>query len=179
VLSVNAPDTEAWLAVLHGLEALTNSSGQLQPIALSSNSPQAAMIADAIQRSRLSQPGGHFTLLADILATPELTTGSPFLDTSTIQQLNAGGITDAAMEILPGQLLSRLRSDSIGTITSAGGQVRLRFSGYDGVPYRLERSSNLADWIPAGTNYPVDGTLVWTNVAPSGARLFYRSVLLP
>jgi hypothetical protein len=180
LLSVNDRNPSAWLAVQDGLIVLSNSSvfGPLT-ITVSSNSPQAAAISDAIVLVRANQPTQTFRGLGDILAVPELSTNSPWLNLSSATQLQKG-ISDEAYEKIPAQLLARLRSDSIGSLLQTGGASHIRFTGFDDYPYAVEVSSNLLDWVSVSTNYPTNG--VFEFVEPAAAeseRRFYRSVLLP
>src|SRR6266576_5437575 len=73
-------------------------------LVMPSNSSQAALIINAIQQPRESQPGQSFRGLGDILAVPEPSTNSPWLNQSTTTQLQRG-ITDEAYEKIPAQLL--------------------------------------------------------------------------
>jgi len=86
---------------------------------------------------RSIQSNQHFLGLGDILATPELTVSSPWLNETSSVQL-AHGITDDAYERIPAQLLSRLRSDSIGSVIQAAGSLQFQFTGFDGYPYAIE-----------------------------------------
>jgi len=186
LFSVNKPDATAWQALLDGLTALTNSTpdNQVQnglefdPITISSNSLQAAVIANAIESARTTQPGQLFTGVGNILAIPQLTVNSPFLNwNDSVQQQR--GINEEAYEIIPSQLLPLLRADSIGSVATANGQVVIQFTGYDGHNYAIEVSSNLADWTSIATNSPVGGVFSFTNPPVSNATpQFYRSVLL-
>ena len=53
---------------------------QFASITISSNSPQASLIARAIQSARINQPGQYFADIGGILAVPQLTSQSPFLN---------------------------------------------------------------------------------------------------
>jgi len=176
LVSVNNPDPNAWLGLLDGLTALTNpTSGQFVPIIISSNSPQASIIAGAIQTSRSGQPNQFFRDAGDVLATPQLAEQSPFL--SGLNPTNQ--ITDEAYETIPSQLLSLVRADSIGSVAPANGQMVIQFTGYDGHSYAIEASSDLVNWPSVATNYPVNGIFTITNPPPIDASpQFYRSVLL-
>ena len=183
LLSINNTDTNAWAARLDGLTALTNSaSDELDPITISSNSPQAGIIAQAIQAARANTnslngivfPNHAFQNAGDVLVASQLSAGSPFINTNGLSSLNANGITDEALEKIPTQLLPLLRVDSFGKIVPANGQLELSFSGYDGHAYAIEASSNFTDWVIISTNCPLDGNFGITNTATSG-QLFYRS----
>lgn len=186
LLSINNTDTNAWAARLDGLTALTNSAiGELDPITITSNSPQAGIIAQAIQTARANAnpangavfPNNSFQQVGDVLATPQLSVASPFININALNSLAANGITDEALEIIPTQLLPVLRVDSFGQIAPTDGQLQLSFSGYDGHTYAIQASSNLTDWVIISTNCPSDGNFGITNTATSGQQ-FYRSVLL-
>src|SRR6185295_785104 len=121
LLSINNQNTDAWLAVQDGLLVLSNSlsdaelsginaAAQFNTITMSSNSPQAAAIADAITRSRANQPGQVFRGLGDVLAVPELSTNSLWLNQSSAIQIQRG-ISNKTYERIPLQLLTRLRPD--------------------------------------------------------------------
>jgi hypothetical protein len=171
-----------------GFTVLTNSLAdaqlnlglpQFDLLVISSNSPQASAIANAIQSARTSQPGQFFRDVGDILAILQLTEQSPFLNWNDGVQIS-NGISDEAYEAIPSQLLSLLRLDSIGSVVSLNGQIIVQFTGYDGYGYAVEVSSNLADWTNLGTNYPSNGTFSFTNSAGlDGSPRFYRTVLLP
>lgn len=190
LLSVNERSTNAWLAVLDGLTALTNSASddqllnippqtQFDPIVVLSNSPQAAVLAEAVRTRRLSQPGQVFLGLDSLLAIPELSVASPWLNRSTDTQRNKG-ISDEAYEKIPAQLLSLLRLDSVGALMSDAGALKIQFTGYDGFPYAVETSSNLLEWVSASTNFPANGVFEVTVSPVAGeTQRFYRSALLP
>jgi len=176
LFSVNNPDPNAWQGLLNGLTAYTNLPGQFDAVLISSNSTEASLIANAIQSKRSLQPGQFFTDVGDILITPELTDKSPFLaGLNTTNRIN-----DEAYEIIPSQLLSRLRADSIGSAALADGRPLVQFTGYDDHAYAIQASSDLLNWAGICTNYPVNGVFGFTNSAmPDADQQFYRSVLLP
>lgn len=188
LFSVNNPDTNAWQALLDGLTALTNNltDAQLQSlmtpqfgvIVVSSNSPQASVIANAVETLRTAQAGQFFADVGDILAIPQLTVNSPFLNwNDNVQQQR--GISDEAYEMIPSQLLPLLRADSIGSVAMANGQVVVQFTGYDGHSYAIEVSSDLVDWTGIATNSPACGVFSFTNSPALNTNpQFYRSVLL-
>ncbi len=184
--SVNNPDPDAWAALFDGFTVLTNSANmptlnvgivfptELDPLTVSSNSPQVLAMADDIQSFHAGQP---FHQIADILAVPTLTEQSPFLNWSNANQLKYG-ISDAAYEAVPSQLLPLLRADSFGMMISSNGQMQAQFSGYDGYDYVIQVSADLVHWINVSTNSPVNGTINFN--IPNAANLsaqFYRSRL--
>jgi hypothetical protein len=178
--SVNQPDVPAWCGLLDGMIVLTNTApGRFDPVTMSSNSPPAATIAAAISALRSSQLDPRFGNPGDILAVPELSTASPWLNLSSAFPQDYG-LTDEAYEAIPAQLLPRLRADSIGSVVQNGGAVQIQFSGVEGAPYAVQVSSNLLDWTTISTNYPFGGVFSFVEVPPPGAPgRYYRSVLLP
>ena len=90
------------------------------------------------------------------------------------------GITDAAYEAIPAQLLPLLRPDSIGTLMPTNGGWNLGFSGADGYDYLLQTSTNLVNWEVVGTNRPMQGNFTVPVASETNSpNRFYRSVLLP
>jgi hypothetical protein len=176
LFSVNNPDPNAWQGLLNGLTVLTNASGQFGSTMISSNSPQASVIANAIEAERTAQPAEIFSDFGDILATPQLADQSPFLT-----GLNATNeISDAAYEAIPSQLLPLLRPDSVGAIVHANGGWNIQFSGSDGFAYALQTSTNLVNWNFVSTNYPVQGFFVMpVSSLANFPGQFYRSMLVP
>ena len=188
LFSVNNPNSNAWFNLFNGLTVLTNSlsdsqiasgtAAQFNSLVILSDSPQAALIVNAIQTAQGSQPEHFFRDAGDILASPQLTEQSPYLNwnDSTQQQ---HGINDEAYETIPAQLLPLLRADSVGLIVPENSQTVVQFTGYDDHAYAIEVSSDLKNWDSISTNYPVNGAFGLTNspsVNPS--QQFYRSVLL-
>ena len=188
LMSVNDTSTIDWLNILGGIAVLTNStsspiyytvSPKFDSNIMSSNSSQALSIANAITQIKSAQPGQAFNSIGDILATPELTVISPWLNTDTDDQMDYG-ISDAAYEMIPSQLLPLLRADSTGKIIASNGTVNLQFSGSDGFAYALQTSTNLVNWTVAGTNCPQQGVFsLPLPLTPNSPERFYRSVLLP
>jgi hypothetical protein len=179
IISVNNPDPNVWLFLLDGLTAWTNlQSAGLYSIVIWSNSPQAAIIANAIQAMRASFASRSFSDVGDVLATEQLTEQSPFLDWSDpVQQTS--GISDEAYEIIPSQLLSLLRMDSTGSVVWSNGQLVVNFTGWNLHLYAIQVSSDLVNWVSLSTNYPVNGTFSYTNsVAPTTSPQFYRTLWL-
>jgi hypothetical protein len=185
--SVNDTNRTDLLNVLNNITVQTNSSAdvysdvtpQFDSLVMSSNSPQALLIANAIGQTKAGQPGQMFNSLGDILATPELALISPWLNTSDQTQLDYG-ISDEAYEAIPAQLLPRLRTDSIGSITQSNDVWSIQFTGSEAFAYILETSTNLLNWEILSTNIPAEGVFS-SPILPSSntANRFYRSVLLP
>jgi hypothetical protein len=185
LLSVNDPNTADWLNVLNGLIVYSNSAAhpssftvpQFDTYVMASNLLPTLVVANGIFQIRASQPNQNFYFVGDILAAPELTEKSPWLNTGNANQVQYG-ITDAAYEAIPAQLLPLLRPDSIGTISPTNGGWNLQFSGSDALTYELQESTDLVNWHTISTNHPVQG---YFNVSPSqnSSARFYRSVLMP
>jgi hypothetical protein len=173
--SPNQRSPQGWLALLNGIQVLTNSApGQLDVLVMSSNSPQAMYIAQGLDRIRQQQPGQIFAGIGDILATPELSMASPWLN------LPDNYVTEEVYEIIPAQLLAKLRPDSIGSLSAAGGAVQVRFTGFDPYAYAVQVSSNLTDWVSVSTNSPSSGVFDFLDLTSSNSPArFYRSAVLP
>jgi hypothetical protein len=186
---VNQPGTPSWCGLLDGMTALTNNlpddqvysygPPQLASVIMLSNSPQASTIAAALTAARATQPDHLFHGIGDILATPELSTASPWLNVSSVSQLQ-WGINDEAYEAIPSQLLPLLRPDSIGSVSQTGGTLHVQFTGADSYAYAVQTSSNLLTWTAISTNYPTNSSFNFVETLPPGSpRRFYRSVLQP
>ena len=175
LFSINNLDTNAWTSLLNGLTAFTNTSTQLDVVVIESNSPQAALVADALVRTRASEPMGYYHALGDVLAVPELSVASPWLNTNDVFR-----ITDKAYEIIPSQLLALLRADSVGSLTRPDGELALQFSGLDDYAYITLTSPDLTHWTAISTNRPTNGVFKISPPAPeAGEQSFFRSVLAP
>jgi hypothetical protein len=175
--SVNNPNPNAWASELDGLTAVTNGSPDTT-IILSSNSPAVAALVNAIQTTRARQPWQLFQDVGDIFATPALSVQSPFLDWSDAYQQDHG-ISDAAYEQIPSQLLALLGSDSFGTLTATPGGVGVLFTGGDGHVYALQTSADLVHWTTLGTFSPVNSQFsVVLPTPPAATAQFYRSLLV-
>jgi hypothetical protein len=187
LFSVNDANIADWQNVLNGLMVYSNSTAfpfstvppTFDAYVMASNSSQSLTVAAGIANARASQPNPSFCSIGDVLAAPELTVNSPWLNTTNAQQFKYG-ITDAAYEAIPAQLLPLLRTDSIGTLAPTNGGWNLSFSGADGYDYALQTSTNLVDWSSVSTNSPVQGGFI-VPVSPSAGsqNQFFRSVLLP
>jgi hypothetical protein len=186
LFSVNDPESTNWLALLDGLTALTNTvpddelssslfpTHQFEPLAISSNSPQAALLVDAVTQARSNQPHGRFVGRHEVLGVPELTVGSPWLNRSNIQKVK--GITDEAYETVAAQLLPLLRDDLIGEITRTNGAVSIRFTGFDGITHAIDCSTNFTDWQEVFSAAPENGVIQFTAPEPDdGQPRYYRA----
>jgi hypothetical protein len=121
---------------------------------------------------------GSFHSPGEILAVPELSVASPWLNLSGEQTLF--GISEEAYETIPSQLLPLLRMDSVASIAKSGNQFLVQFTTYGDHSCEVQISSNLLNWASVSTNYPANGIISFidSQAADSGIR-YYRSVLLP
>lgn len=140
-LSVNQANLPAWSAVLSGVLVLTNVASDqtlasnpfavpqfawlpIPPVGTDGLLAPLSRIVQGILRERYRtvtanlggklvssyvHPDTTFWRIGDILSVPELTVSSPFLNLSPIQR--ARGLTDAAYERIPQQILGLLRGD--------------------------------------------------------------------
>ncbi|MDB6124022.1 MAG: hypothetical protein JWQ71_3015, partial [Pedosphaera sp.] len=128
-LSVNQTNLASWAAILSGVITLTNTTDgaklleypppplTFEPLVIDpiAHSTIVSNMMAGINNLRSSlnasnqpvYPGQVFQHLGDILAVPELTVNSPFLNLSDVQQ--QAGISDAVYERIPQQILSLLR----------------------------------------------------------------------
>ncbi len=114
----------AWSAVLSGVITLTNTGATVQPIVIDPaavdtrngiSSPRVARIVAGINRTRANTDvkagpvfrNGVFNHIGDVLAVPELTERSPFLNTNFISGA-AANAPDEVVERIPQQILSLL-----------------------------------------------------------------------
>jgi hypothetical protein len=184
LFSPNDPNPNDWENLLNGMTVLTNDldsyileyAGQeFTHMTISSNSSQAGEIADAIDTIRSSLPRQLFLTPGSIFAVPRLSDDSPYLNVDALEvQL---GISDEAYEAIPDQILPLLRIDSIGSMTTANGQVIIQFTGDDNHVYAVQVSPNLLNWTTISTNCPVNGIFSITNAATANPQ-FYRTALL-
>ncbi len=126
-LSVNQPGLAAWSAVLSGMVALTNGldvngNPALLPMVVqpagyydpnnTNTWPAIVQIVNALNAARSNSPNQVFTHLGDILAVPNLTVGSPFIN-STVQPASGSyTLNDAAYERIPQQILGLLKVEN-------------------------------------------------------------------
>ncbi len=128
LLSVNQTNVAAWSAVLSGVSVFTNgflaNPGGGLPVYpnlfIQPASPQLLTIVSNINLTRLQQPNQTFRRLGHVLASPALTVASPFLNTDPAQV--QFGISDAAYERIPQQILSLLKEDEAYVAIYAFGQ---------------------------------------------------------
>ena len=134
-LSINQTNLAAWSAVLSGVIVLTNNlDANGNPIVDANRNPIPAWVpiqpagvynptdpttwpplvqlVKRINDVRATNSTRHvFSRLGDLLAVPELTVASPFLNTNGTPSLANNGLNDAAYERLPQQILGLLKCD--------------------------------------------------------------------
>lgn len=186
LFSINETSVPAWLGILNGLIVWSNSSPLIarspttnfDVLVMSSNSPQAEVIADSIASARSSRVPAYFLQIGDVLAAPELTGSSPWLDRSDLDLLQFS-VTDEVYEKIPEQLLPLLRADPILSVSWAGEQLRLTASLFVGYWYALEASSDLETWIGLQNLFADEDTLEFTGVSGlEPPNRFYRLRLI-
>lgn len=128
-LPINQNGLAAWSAVFGGMLAVTNTSTDeevfsgpsavgplfIEPagvydLASGNRQPPLVQIVEGINNTRTNRnlfPNATFTRLGDVLATPQLSEASPFLNFSAEQKQR--GLTDPMIEWLPQQMLSLVR----------------------------------------------------------------------
>lgn len=130
-MSINQTNLAAWSAVLSGVVTLTNildgdGGGALYPQIIEPAGiynaldptawPPLVRLVKRINDVRSTNSPSHaFSRLSDLLAVPELTVLSPFLNTNAtpiLPSLGNNGLNDAAYERLPQQIAGLLQVDS-------------------------------------------------------------------
>lgn len=153
--SLNQPSREDWAQVMDGVVVRTNYNSTEEPLVVSSNSPQCAIVAAAIDQARMALPGQRFTELGQLLSVPALSLASPWLGPSQPRR----SPSEAAYEALPAQLLPLLRADSIASVASGSNGAEVTFTGWEGAAYQVQASTNLIDWVTISTQYATNGVL--------------------
>jgi hypothetical protein len=172
--SVNQPD---FTPLLDGMTVESNASPPTNFI-MTFDSPQAAVIAAGVSAVRASQSRGIFTNLGDVLAVPELSVNSPWLDVG--DPTNPVSVSDAEYELIPSQLLALLRADSIGSVMTSNGVPQILFTGTDGYAYEVEASTNFQNWCPVAEEFTTNGVFSFTDPAAAiFTKKYYRTSLLP
>jgi hypothetical protein len=139
-LPINQTNLAAWSALLTGVAVLSNSAaGQLptnlthqiiEPAGIydpadSNRWPALVKLVQGINHTRADTnrfPNGTFRNLGDILAVPELSTNSPFLNLTNVTQLQ-NGLNDAVYEWLPQQVMGLLRNSEPRFVVYSYGQT--------------------------------------------------------
>ena len=202
LVSINDSRPSAWASVWDGLTVLSNNLSDqallgvakltnwtipFATLLMSSNSPQAATLNDALNRARAVRPGNRFRDLADFLTVPELSVFSPWLNTAPnvpsgkyVQRMF--GLTDTAYEAIPSQILARLREEDVwGASTRTNTNVQVQFAVWPGYACDVEVSSNLTQWTSLQGGFTVSNQLITVDapVTPDTGPRFFRAKLSP
>ena len=146
---------------------------QYQTNIITSGALQIASLIEGLVRGRSGQRGQYFPDVSTFLSVPELSTTSPWLD-QTGEQWKFG-LTDEAYEILPSQLLARVRPDPVGFAGRGENSIALRFSVWDGPAYGVECSADGNLWTPfSAPHHGTNGVFTLTAHARSEAGLERR-----
>jgi hypothetical protein len=139
-----------------------------------SNSPQVSIALDGLDASRASSPSGYFDHLGAILATPELTMASPWINFAWWW---VDCLPDAALEAVPSQLLSKLRPDPIAKVLPSTHSFAIQFNVIPGHVYEVEASTDLRTWQSISTNVVSETSFQFSESSPLDHR-FYRLKLV-
>lgn len=169
LMSVNQTNLAAWSAILSGIQTTSNAVDNARinkfakagytPVVFEPSTPQLASIVTGIMNTVSNMPGRVFAHLGDILAVPELSVRSPFLNTTNQNQLRYG-IDDAAYERIPQQILSLLKEDEPRMVVYTFGQA-LKPAG---PPYTPPSIVSGGPFFGLCTNYQVTGETVTRTV---------------
>jgi hypothetical protein len=158
-VSVNQFGEATWSAVLSGVIALTNSASGgpvlagtynslSQPVIIQPGSVQLRRIVEGINQTRAGAPfNGQYLTRGDILAVPELSLSSPYLDQVSKDPMRQG-ISDVALERIPQQIMSLLRLGDPRVVVYAYGQA------LQPAPFSINLDPNYLNVV---TNYQVTG----------------------
>lgn len=156
-VSVNQSGDASWSAVLGGVQVLTNRTGSLGGlnvtgsgggVVIQPGSLEMRRIIDGINLTRAAAPfNGQFRTLGDVLAVPELSLSSPFLNRLPGQEV-AENLSDAALERIPQQIVSLLRLGEPRVVVYAYGQT------LKPAPFSINLDPNYLNIV---TNYQITG----------------------
>ena len=181
--SVNQTQVALWRQQLDGITVLSNTTQSfwLPPEFVShtmrSNSAQAQIIANGIIGTRAARQPSYFANVGDVLATPELSVASPWLNTATMDALWYG-LTDEAYEKIPEQLLPRLRSEPVLGVHRMPGQTEISVETYPGHLCQVQASTDLQSWRIVAEVLAEESELVVSDTT-TGGQAFYRAMILP
>lgn len=145
---------------------------------IDSNSPQVHVLVEGIWRTQASRAPQYFHEAGDILATPELSTASPWLDFTSLEG-NWFSLSDEAIEKIPEQLLPLLRRDPLLCLRRTNGWLQAQAVVFAGYWYALEVSSDLCHWTVFANRYAYSETLDFLELPATGeSHGFYRVRLL-
>jgi len=156
-VSVNQSGDASWSAVLAGVQVLTNRTGNIGGMNVSGSgggvviepgSVELRRIIDGINLTRAAQPfNGQFRTLGDVLAVPELSLSSPYLNRLAGQEVYEN-ISDVALERIPQQIVSLLRLGEPRVVVYAYGQ------SLKPAPFSINLDPNYLNIV---TNYQITG----------------------
>jgi len=124
-LNVNQTNLADWSAVFSGVNVLSNAPTGPLPMIIPpagvydpNNPTPVALFVQAINATRANTnsangtrlifQNGMFQHAGDVLATPQLSVNSPFINTNLLTTPAAGGVNDEIMERIPQQIMSLL-----------------------------------------------------------------------
>ncbi len=179
LLSVNQTNEAAWAAVLCGVPVLTNLNAGARtgpsygPWFIEPNTPQFTNIVYNINTNRLAR-GGTFRFMGDVLSSPALTVASPYLNTAGDQAKY--GISDAAYERIPMEVLSLLKEDEPYVVIYSYGQSLK--------PADRSRITAPGPYFDLCTNYQITGEVLTKTAVrfeqfqrPNDTNTYYRGVV--
>ena len=182
LFSVNQTSASDWADIFNGMTVLSNSTPSFsrtpptvfETNTIDSNSPQVQLLVDGITRTKSNRSPPYFIRTGDLLATPELTTASPWLDFSD-EVARWFTLSDEALEIIPEQLLPLLRSDPILSLRWVDGQFHAQAMAFPGYWYALENSSDLHCWKVLATQFAQGEMFQFSEALDAGGGAgFYR-----
>ena len=95
-------------------------------------------MTDAISQQRAVLPNSYFREIGELLAIPELSVGSPWINIADPYCL-----ADADVESFASQLLARVRHDPIASLISSTHQPQIRFTLFPSYTYEVQSSADL------------------------------------
>jgi hypothetical protein len=183
LLSVNQTNEAAWAAVLCGVTVLTNNQASVDrgtvptygPRFIEPNTPQFTNIVYNINTNRLAR-GGTFKHMGEVLSSPALTVASPYLNLDTATRQTEWGITDAAYERIPQQILSLLKEDEPYVVIYSYGQSLK--------PAERSRITAPGTYFNLCTNYQITGEVLSKTAVrleqfqrPNDTNTYYRGIV--
>jgi hypothetical protein len=177
LLSVNSSNIVAWSQTFTDILVTSNDQNCGFSQVRAADDPDAvAAVIEGIKRARSNSIRGYFDSLGSVLATPELTVASPWLN-QWDPYCRSYYATDAALESLPAQLLAKLRPDPVAYASRQNDEVEVRFQVLAGYTYEILTSADLKTWRAISTNQPVGNVLSVTQ-RPDSEQGFYKLRLL-
>jgi hypothetical protein len=143
-------------------------------VLLQSNLLSVSTLSAAIKNGTPAR--GYFRDVGELLSVPELTVASPYLNRSAPQIKYV--LNDEAYEMIPIQLLFRVRPDIVAGIEKSGTNHLFKFSVYPGHNYQIQESTDLKIWTTL-TNFTSteDTLLVPLTIPTSNTNRLYRVLM--